>query len=260
MLREGDQNQQPHRGDICKINLIGKLENGTVVEELHDYSLQVGDVEVVQGIDMVLPLMRVGELAQVAAEARFAYGSIGLKNETDNGKSIPPNATVGSQQNAMPAIPVLLNQCRSFSKIPDHLRSEPDRVQWRRRLRESSIHHPTKDWVRIEFTNWCTGAITNSFAIFICSDHKRQRGNFWYERSEFNLAIQLYRRSLEYLDDTDKYVGESSKKEEVNRNIRKDYSRIERSALLTEFYPFFVCIVHKRSIARAVGNTCESLQ
>lgn len=47
-------------------------------------------------------------------------------------------------------------------------------------------------------------------------DHKRQRGNFWYERSEFNLAIQLYRRSLEYLDDTDKYVGESSKKEEVN--------------------------------------------
>lgn len=94
MLREGDQSQQPHRGDICKINVIGKLENGTVVEELHDYTLQVGDVEVVQGIDMVLPLMRVGELAQVAAEARFAYGSIGLKNDTDNDKSIPPNATV----------------------------------------------------------------------------------------------------------------------------------------------------------------------
>lgn len=59
------------------------------------------------------------------------------------------------------------------------------------------------------------------FSFF--SDHKRQRGNFWYERSEFNLAIQLYRRSLEYLDDTDKYVGESNKKEEVNKkqNVRK---------------------------------------
>lgn len=94
MLREGDQSQQPHRGDICKINLIAKLENGTVVEELHDHTLQVGDVEVVQGIDMVLPLMRVNELAHVTAEARFAYGSIGLKNEIDNDKSIPPNATV----------------------------------------------------------------------------------------------------------------------------------------------------------------------
>lgn len=98
MLREGDQNQQPHRGDICKINLIAKLENGTVVEELHDHTLQVGDVEVVQGIDMVLPLMRVSELAHVTAEARFAYGSIGLKNETDNDKSIPPNATVSSTE------------------------------------------------------------------------------------------------------------------------------------------------------------------
>lgn len=96
MLREGDQSQQPHRGDVCKINLVGKLENGTVVEELLNHSLQVGDVEVVQGIDMALPLMRVGELAQVVAEARFAYGSIGLKNETDNDKSIPPNATVSS--------------------------------------------------------------------------------------------------------------------------------------------------------------------
>lgn len=104
VLREGDQSQQPRRGDICKINSVGKLENGTIVEELHSYTLQVGDVEVVQGIDMVLPLMRVGELAQVAAEARFAYGSIGLKNETDNDKSIPPNATVSSNRNCNRAI------------------------------------------------------------------------------------------------------------------------------------------------------------
>lgn len=54
--------------------------------------------------------------------------------------------------------------------------------------------------------------------LFFFSDHKRERGNFWYERSEFNLAIQLYRRSLEYLDDTDKYVGDASKKEEVNEH------------------------------------------
>lgn len=35
------------RGDICKINLVGKLENGTVVEKLDNYTVQVGDVEVI---------------------------------------------------------------------------------------------------------------------------------------------------------------------------------------------------------------------
>ncbi|XP_053675507.1 peptidyl-prolyl cis-trans isomerase FKBP8 [Anopheles nili] len=31
---------------------------------------------------------------------------------------------------------------------------------------------------------------------------KRLRGNFWMKRQEYNLAIQSYRRALEYLDDT----------------------------------------------------------
>lgn len=30
---------------------------------------------------------------------------------------------------------------------------------------------------------------------------KRERGNFFYSRGEFGLAIQLYRRSLDYLND-----------------------------------------------------------
>lgn len=51
------------------------------------------------------------------------------------------------------------------------------------------------------------------------SDQKRERGNFWYDRGDFNLAIQLYRRSLEYLDDTDKYVGDTSKMEEVDKLV-----------------------------------------
>lgn len=70
------------------------MENGTIVEELRDFTVQVGDVEVVQGIDMSVPLMRVGEVASVEVDARFAYGSIGLKNESDETKSIPSNATV----------------------------------------------------------------------------------------------------------------------------------------------------------------------
>lgn len=32
---------------------------------------------------------------------------------------------------------------------------------------------------------------------------KRERGNFWFDQKEFNLAIQLYRRALEYLDEVE---------------------------------------------------------
>lgn len=65
-----------------------------MVEQFNDYAVQVGDIEVVQGVDMSLPLMTVGELAEISADSRFAYGSQGLTNENDNSKSIPPNAKV----------------------------------------------------------------------------------------------------------------------------------------------------------------------
>jgi FK506-binding protein 8 len=42
---------------------VGKLEDGTVVENEQDFVLQVGDVEVPQGLDMTIPLMNVGERA-----------------------------------------------------------------------------------------------------------------------------------------------------------------------------------------------------
>lgn len=90
----GDDDYQPQRGNICKINLTGKLEDGTVVEEFKNYAVQVGDVEVAQGVDMSLPLMTVGELAEISCDPRFAYGAQGLTNENDNTKSIPPNSKV----------------------------------------------------------------------------------------------------------------------------------------------------------------------
>lgn len=90
----GQDDFQPQRGNICKINLVGKLEDGTIVEDLQNYNVQVGDVEVVQGVDMAIPLMTVGEVAEISVDPRFAYGTHGLTNENDNTKSIPPNAKV----------------------------------------------------------------------------------------------------------------------------------------------------------------------
>lgn len=93
-LKAGEDGFQPQRGNICKINLVGKLGDGTIVEDHKDYAVQVGDVEVVQGVDMSIPLMSVGELAEISVDSRFAYGAHGLTNEEDATKSIPPNAKV----------------------------------------------------------------------------------------------------------------------------------------------------------------------
>lgn len=96
-MKAGVDGFQPQRGNICTIDLVGKLEDGTIVEDLHNYQIQVGDVEVVQGVDMAIPLMNVGEFAEISVDSRFAYGTQGLTNETDNTKSIPSNAKVNSQ-------------------------------------------------------------------------------------------------------------------------------------------------------------------
>lgn len=47
---------------------------------------------------MALPLMLVGEKAEVQCDARFAYGTLGLKNE-ENTTTIPPASKVKINRN-----------------------------------------------------------------------------------------------------------------------------------------------------------------
>ena len=61
----------------------------------------MGDVEIAQGLDMSLPLMRVGEKAEVVVDPRFGYGSVGLEVPQDSTKSIPPNAMVSNLDHAI---------------------------------------------------------------------------------------------------------------------------------------------------------------
>ncbi|TMW39308.1 hypothetical protein DOY81_015612, partial [Sarcophaga bullata] len=76
------------------ITFTGKLTDGTVVEKQENFQVHIGDFEVVQGLDMVIPLMNVGEIAEVKVDPRFAYGSLGLKNEKEPELNIPPEATI----------------------------------------------------------------------------------------------------------------------------------------------------------------------
>ncbi|XP_052861716.1 peptidyl-prolyl cis-trans isomerase FKBP8 [Anopheles cruzii] len=154
VLRQGRSELRPESKNIATINYTGRLDDGTVVEEEQDAVVQIDDVEVVQGLDMALKLMNEGELAEVVVNARFAYGEVGLKHETDPKRTIPPNATI--------TYTVELVSMKEESEL------------------ESRTYASRKE----------------------IGNKKRLRGNFWMKRQEYNLAIQSYRRALEYLDDT----------------------------------------------------------
>ncbi|XP_053685425.1 peptidyl-prolyl cis-trans isomerase FKBP8 [Sabethes cyaneus] len=154
VLREG-QGERPESRDIAVVNFVGRLEDGTLVEEQQNCVVQIDDVEVVQGLDMALKLMNVGEQAEVVVGARFAYGEHGLKDEEHPERNVPPNAKV--------IYTVELLSTKEESDL------------------ESKSYGARKE----------------------IGNKKRLRGNFWMKRQEYNLAIQSYRRALEYLDESE---------------------------------------------------------
>jgi len=48
VIKKGQKDVKPQRRDICTLKIVGVLNDGTVVEEYDDISIQVGDLEVVQ--------------------------------------------------------------------------------------------------------------------------------------------------------------------------------------------------------------------
>ncbi|XP_024943518.1 peptidyl-prolyl cis-trans isomerase FKBP8 isoform X2 [Cephus cinctus] len=148
IIKLGEKGNRPNASDICTLKIIGKLEDGTVVEEYEELTIQLGDIEVIQGLDLAIALMNIGEIAEVEVGPRFGYGDIGNK------PNIPGGAKI-------------------FYTV------ELKAIELEVDLDQLSVHQ------RQEIGN-----------------KKRERGNWWYMRNEPTLAIQCYRRALEYLDDT----------------------------------------------------------
>jgi len=82
---EGDVNAgKPGRGSRCTVNVVEYLDD-TVVGKEENLQFNVGESEVLQALDLVVPLMLKGEVAEVKVEHTFAYGVAG------DGSRIPPN-------------------------------------------------------------------------------------------------------------------------------------------------------------------------
>lgn len=145
VIKKGESNSRPNRGDTCILKIVGKLEDGTVVEEYEDIVIQLGDVEVIQGLDLAIMLMDVGEVAEIEVASRFAYGKLGKDS------IIPSDAT----------------------------------ILYTVELKKAEIE------TEIE-----TLPVNERKAI---GNKKRERGNWWFMRDEPTLAIQCYRRALDFL-------------------------------------------------------------
>lgn len=91
VLEEGEDETRPQRSCKVIINLKTKIkETGqeVVSETFENFTAFVGDYDLVHGVDLALPLMKVGELAQVIIHPRFGYGEQGKDPD------IPPSSTL----------------------------------------------------------------------------------------------------------------------------------------------------------------------
>ena len=142
----GTEEGKPGRGSRCTVNVLEILEN-TVVGKDEKLQFNVGESEVMQALDLVVPLMHKGEVAEIKVEHTFAYGQVG------DGSRIPPNTD---------------------------LELEVELVDWEELVPAPDI--PMSERMAIGMS-------------------KRERGNRWYSRGEYSLAVQCYRKAAEYLDD-----------------------------------------------------------
>lgn len=178
VLKPAEVNNRPTRGSKVLIRIVTRLyegpidsieePNGLVIpDETHDqFSMVIGDNDLHQGLDLLVPLMDLHETARLLIKPRFGYGPIGNK-----AAGIPEDAVLDLEVELLQ----IFNYDNSMNPIgggPDLEPGEPNPITINESLQE-----------RIRFGNY-----------------KKCRGNFWFERGEYSLAIQCYRGAIRYLD------------------------------------------------------------
>ncbi|KAG3279920.1 FK506 binding protein 8 [Ictidomys tridecemlineatus] len=80
---------RPAKGQVVTVQLQMSLENGTRVQEEPELVFTLGDCDVIQALDLSVPLMDVGETAMVTADSKYCYGPQGSRSPY-----IPPHAAL----------------------------------------------------------------------------------------------------------------------------------------------------------------------
>lgn len=170
VIKKGD-GSRPQRGSKVSIRLVTRIYDGNdtaeegvgsiiPAETFDNFMLVIGDNDLHQGLDLIVPLMENHEIARAIIKPRFAYGQIGNKF-----LGIPEDTTLDCLIELLD-----VHSDDMFSDMADP--EEPNAIAQNESLEE-----------RLRF-----------------GSYKKLRGNLWFERGEYSLAIQCYRGSLKYLD------------------------------------------------------------
>ncbi|KAJ8717986.1 hypothetical protein PYW07_005916 [Mythimna separata] len=170
IIKVGDDSKclRPNRSDICRISYEVKIKDTEHVVEKRDHvKIYLGDNEILQGLDLAVTMMYKGEECLLQLAPRFGFGENGLKP----GESL---GLIGVIDGPKYEGPVIDGETWLDARIELH--------DW-----EEEPEHETLPMAeRME-----TGI------------RRRARGNWWYGRGEPTLAVQLYRRALDVLDESD---------------------------------------------------------
>ena len=89
---------RPKPGDTVLVKTQGKLKDGTIIDDYPTMVFNVGEYEVIDGLDLAVQSMHKNELSIISIKPELAYGEKGRGNRTPCGKSedhvIPGNARI----------------------------------------------------------------------------------------------------------------------------------------------------------------------
>ena len=122
ILTEGNlDGGKPARGSSCNINYVERLESGEEVGREEGIAFIVGESELIQAFDLVVPLMYPGEVAEVKLEHTFGYGSSG------EGSRIPGDSHL--------QLKITLVDWQDLGPVPDIPRDQRMEIGMRKRER-----------------------------------------------------------------------------------------------------------------------------
>ncbi|CAI9777005.1 unnamed protein product [Fraxinus pennsylvanica] len=96
ILKEGEGYEKPNDGAIVQVNLIGKLQDGTVFvkkgyDEEPPFEFKVDEEQVIEGLDRAVKTMKKGEIALLTVQPEYAFGPSESPQEL---AAVPGNSTV----------------------------------------------------------------------------------------------------------------------------------------------------------------------
>ena len=112
---------KPARGSSCNINYVERLESGQEVGRGEGVVFIVGESELIQAFDLVVPLMYPGEVSEVKLEHTFGYGVSG------DASRVPGNSHL--------QLEITLIDWQDLGPVPDIPRDQRMKIGMRKRER-----------------------------------------------------------------------------------------------------------------------------